>query len=230
MTSRFQYSTTPPTRNVMKFRNVSRNRNFNPLKLIFVFNICFLFLFCYIPSIFHQKQDVVIRSRSQIKQRAERVREICKRLNHEQFIEKEALFHADTINRLTNVIFKINDKNFHLCNILKGGSLSWKTFFKMNKIPHYFLSSCSTNNNTDSCSEVDQFTRLIQVRHPFVRLLSAWRHIFEAEGWKNLEMRFVNNQQLLEKGLKLIPNKTTYVNIFLSRIFQVSKYFMDSIY
>ena len=175
----------------MIFRRISRKCNFISFKVFLYLNF---FILCFYVL---KSKDGIKVNRSQTKQRAQKVRDICEALNNEQFIEREALFHDVTINKLTNVIFNVNRKNFHLCNILKGGSLSWKTFFQLNKIHHYFLNSCRES----SCSDIDQFTRIIQVRHPFIRLLSAWRHIFEAEGWKNLEMRFVNNQQLLDKGL-----------------------------
>ena len=177
----------------MNFGRKSGKCTFLLFKVLFYLNVCVLFFYIF-------KRQGSEATESQTKVRALKVRNICLTLNNEQFIERESLFHSDSINKLTNMMFNINDKSFHLCNILKGGSLSWKTFFKVNKIHYDFLNNCFKSIN-DNCSDINQFTRIIQVRHPFVRLLSAWRHIFEAEGWKNLEMRFVNNQQLLEKGL-----------------------------
>ena len=130
----------------------------------------------------------------EISRRAAAVRRICDGYRGGARVEAAALrTSADLANPNTAVRFGLGGHQFQLCTVLKGGSLSWKTFFKVNNISHHFLSE-----NVEAKSEFQ--TSLIQVRHPFTRLLSAWRHIFQAEGWRNLEVRFVNNPHLMEKG------------------------------
>ena len=130
----------------------------------------------------------------EISRRAAAVRRICDGYRGGARVEAAALrTSADLANPDTGVRFGLGGHVFKLCTVLKGGSLSWKTFFKVNNISHHFLSE-----NVEAKREFR--TSLIQVRHPFTRLLSAWRHIFQAEGWRNLEVRFVNNPHLMEKG------------------------------
>ena len=45
-------------------------------------------------------------------------------------------------NRCTNINFEVNQREFAICNVLKGGSLSWKQFFLYYNIPHTFLDDC----------------------------------------------------------------------------------------
>ena len=130
-----------------------------------------------------------------LRERAEMVRRRCEKFRSDQRLEWSALYHNHQINTCTNVFFTLNSRRFQLCNILKGGSMSWKMFFKLNQIPHQFLADCPPGLDCRS-----EQRRLVQVRHPFERLLSAWRHIFQAEGFTTLWSISPVDQQLLHQG------------------------------
>ena len=136
--------------------------------------------------------------------RALRVKQFCNSTTNSKLSEWPALHNSELINRATNVKFEIGEKTFQLCTVLKGGSLSWKAFFKINKIRNKYLKDYAQKSKYWNGS--NQLS-LIQTRHPFIRLLSAWRHIFQAEGWRNLEVRFINNSNLLRQGAKQISEK-----------------------
>ena len=142
-----------------------------------------------------------------IKQRAQRVKQFCKTLRNSNLVEWSALHNSDIINRATNVRFSVGENKFQLCMVLKSGSLSWKTFFKINSISHKYLKD---EDEKQFWKKKTNRLSLIQVRHPFMRLLSAWRHIFQASGWRNLEMRFINNPELLRQGKNTKENLTNY--------------------
>ena len=139
-----------------------------------------------------------------IRERALRVKHFCNSTVNRKLSEWSALHNGDSTNRATNVRFQIGEKEFQLCTVLKGGSLSWKTFFKINKIRNKYLKDCE--DESKCWKEESNRLSLIQARHPFLRLLSAWRHIFQAEGWRNLEVRFVSNSNLLRQGLDKYEN------------------------
>ena len=130
-----------------------------------------------------------------MRERAERLRRRCRQLRNDQRLEWSALYQ-DNLNTCTNVFFSLNSKRFQLCNILKGGSRSWKIFFKLHQIPHRFLADCQPGADCRSKGQ----RRLVQVRHPFERLLSAWRHIFQAEGFTTLWSISPVSHQQLEQG------------------------------
>merc|ERR1712083_1165749 len=96
------------------------------------------------------------------------------------------------VNQCTNTFFTVNSRQFSICNVLKGGSLSWKEFFRYYDIPSKFLADCL---KLGTCPKHVR-SHLMQVRHPFDRLLSTWRHIFNSGGWRLLERQFVDNPQL----------------------------------
>ena len=135
---------------------------------------------------------------SQLETRAVRVREYCEDVKHghKTLVHWRGFRESGNINGDTNMRFRLNQRNFQICSVLKGGSLSWKTFFEINRIPFNYIRNCQDEN---ICGDDVEVTRLMQVRHPFERLLSAWRHIFQAEGWKNLEVIFINNNQRLKQ-------------------------------
>ena len=119
-----------------------------------------------------------------LRKRASYVKSICKMYRDKTRVEWGSLYESDeTVNRCTNINFEVNNREFAICNVLKGGSLSWKQFFLYYNIPHTFLNDCQ---KTQTCP--DNFhKKIVQVRHPFEHLLSTWRHIFEGGGWKLLD-------------------------------------------
>ena len=121
--------------------------------------------------------------------RNQRIHKVCGGYRNNHRLEKVSLYKDTRVNRCTNTFFSINSRDFSICNVLKGGSMSWKEFFLYYKIPSTFLADCQ---KTGSCPDIPD-RRLMQVRHPFERILSTWRHIFHSGGWRLLETRFVSD-------------------------------------
>merc|ERR1712061_481160 len=116
--------------------------------------------------------------------RRRRLEELCKKFEVEARIEHSSLFHrSEPINRCTGRFFKFQEKDFFICNVLKGGSTSWSFFFGENNITAAFIADC---RESGSCPEKPEL-RLLQVRHPLERLLATWRHLFKNGGWKSLD-------------------------------------------
>ena len=72
-----------------------------------------------------------------LRDRAETVASLCSQLSGEMMVERAGLGGGTgTVNRCTNTYFSLNQISFVVCNVLKGGSLSWKTFFEYYKASH----------------------------------------------------------------------------------------------
>ena len=104
-----------------------------------------------------------------IRARALRVKQLCKSIENQKLSEWSALTKSDSMNRATNVRFEIGGKAFQLCTVLKGGSLSWKAFFKINKIKNTYLEDCEDSKSSKCWKNESNRLSLIQVRHPFLR-------------------------------------------------------------
>ena len=73
-------------------------------------------------------------------------------------VSKLAL-RSEPINRCTGRFFKFQEKDFFICNVLKGGSTSWSFFFGENNITAAFIADCRENGTCPKKSEL----RLLQV-------------------------------------------------------------------
>ena len=156
-----------------------------------------------------------------LRNRASYVKSMSRLYRDKTRVEWESLYESyETVNRCTNINFEVNQREFAICNVLKGGSLSWKQFFLYYNIPHTFLDDCQ---KTQTCPE-NLHRKIVQVRHPFERLLSTWRHIFKGGGWKLLEKRFVANPELanvLESEYQKITWKVFINNLLLNGTVEV---------
>ena len=107
--------------------------------------------------------------------RRKRLEELCKKFEVETRIEHSSLFHrwkhfkkvkvsklgsrSEPINRCTGRFFRFQEKDFFICNVLKGGSTSWSFFFGENNITAAFIADCRENGTCPKKSEL----RLLQV-------------------------------------------------------------------
>ena len=74
-------------------------------------------------------------------------------MNHSKSLRTEP------VNRCTGRFFKFDEKDFFICNVLKGGSTSWSFFFGENNITAAFIADC---RESGSCPEKPEL-RLLQV-------------------------------------------------------------------
>jgi hypothetical protein len=124
------------------------------------------------------------RHRAVMEERRERMREQCKHYAGELRSQHGSIYHrAEPVNRCTGTFFNIDKRDYFICNVLKGGSTSWRFFFGENNITSAFLDECRPKGTCPSNPQL----RLVQVRHPLERLLATWRHVFRSGGWKNLD-------------------------------------------
>ena len=105
-------------------------------------------------------------------------------------------------NECTGTYFKVEGKDHFICFALKSGSTSWQVFFAENQIKTAYIADCAKNSTCPKFPEV----RILQVRHPFERLLSTYRHLFKNGGWKSLELN--KDEKEIEDTLTLMFSKT----------------------
>ena len=90
-----------------------------------------------------QVEGTAAKVMARFKERKERLGSVCEsyRANGTR-LEYSALFEGTDVNQCTNTFFTVNSREFSICNVLKGGSLSWKEFFRYYNIPSKFLADC----------------------------------------------------------------------------------------
>ena len=118
-----------------------------------------------------------------LQKRSLRVKKICRELNNPLKPEQQTFFYTakSAPSYFLGTHFQIKQRSHFLCTPLKAGSSSWEAFFSRNKITNTKIFDCHMNK--EKCPESPD-VKIIQVRHPFVRLLSAYRYVFKKEGWK----------------------------------------------
>jgi len=98
-------------------------------------------------------------------------------------------------------LFRIKQKNILACLPPKAGTTNWQRYFAAlidtSKEPEEFqvpdvfdqLPRVLKENKTlaESLSDVNTYTRMVNTRHPFARLLSGWRQKFE-KSFYNIEV------------------------------------------
>ena len=168
------------------------------LNIILVKLVAFLVFFTMLFMIDHFKQDAYkprsvqrveapIEHKKLFAERRSRLQAVCRQIQQIMRVEHSSVFkRKKLVNSCTGTYFQIQEKVHFICNVLKGGSSSWKAFFGENKIPILILGACEDNEMfIGNCPSHTKF-KLVQVRHPLVRLLATYRHVFK-NGWKSLQ-------------------------------------------
>ena len=131
-----------------------------------------------------QKGKEVNLSQNVMKERRERLISVCEKYQVQGRSEQASIYHRKSpVNRCTGRFFNVGDKDHFICNVLKGGSTSWKFFLGENNITSSLIDECRVAGNCPPQVGL----RIVQVRHPLERLLATWRHIFRNGGWKTLD-------------------------------------------
>ena len=134
--------------------------------------------------------------------RVSKLKDVCRKHLHQMTVQHSSLYHRqEQINKCTTSFFTVDGKNHMICNVLKGGSTSWKMFFDQMRIPAILLADCKPGE----CSRTPQL-RIVQVRHPMERLLSTWRHLFKNGGWRSLDHTFRNYPSVQKQYETLYSN------------------------
>ena len=174
-------------------------RNFHRHNLVTI--LMFLFMVLYVND--HRQLNELkkemnpntnIDHKERLRLRKVKLKNICKSIGSPTRVEHRSI-HQKTIpnNECTGTYFKIDTKRHFICNGLKTGSTSWQVFFAENNINTTHIRDCRADN---SCpSPVQTELRIVQVRHPFERLLSSYRHVFKNGGWKTLDQNWQHDKE-----------------------------------
>ena len=141
-----------------------------------------------------------IDHKARLEKRKVRLKSVCESFNHPTRVEYSSLFHKSIQNNVcTGTYFKVAKKDHFICNVLKSGSTSWQFFFAENQINNSHIADCSIT--PEGCPEKPEL-KIMQVRHPFDRLLSSYRHIFKNGGWKALDLFWQKNKTIEDFYIK----------------------------
>ena len=159
------------------------------------------------------REEVAVEHRRVMASRRERLRAACSKYSGGQRSEYGSVYQrSEPVNKCTGTYFHVERRDYYLCNVLKGGSTSWRFFFGENNITSTFIADCRPNGNCPkepelrlvqvgrTLSLLDLLDLLLQVRHPLERLLATWRHVFKNGGWKSLDGSTGQARKALETG------------------------------
>ena len=126
---------------------------------------------------------------------------MCIEFNNSMVLEHSSFYYKEKrANPCTGTHFQLNERSHFICNVLKGGSTSWEMFFAENKIQNTKIADCSSDQS--KCPSFPD-VKIIQVRHPFERLLSTYRHVFKNGGWKSLDSSYLHDPALEQMFTKV---------------------------
>ena len=169
--------------------------------------ISFIFLYLHDHSQLQEyrnqatEKTLNINHRERLEKRSERVKHTCNEFNNSMKLEHNALYFKEKIaNPCTGTHFQLADRSHFICNVLKGGSTSWEMFFAENRIVHTKIADCYAD--VKKCPDTSDI-KIIQVRHPFERLLSTYRHLFKNGGWKSLDAAHLSDPKLEQDFIRL---------------------------
>ena len=143
-----------------------------------------------------------IDHKERLRLRKVKLQKICTSLSSPSRVEHGSIFEK-TIpnNECTGTFFKVDTKRHFICNGLKTGSTSWQVFFAENHINTTHIRDCRADNSCPSSAQTG--LRIVQVRHPFERLLSSYRHVFKNGGWKSLDQTWQHDKELEKSFAKI---------------------------
>ena len=169
----------------------------------------------------------MIDHKKRLDKRRSRLSEICRSLEDPMRVEHSSLFKKKIMNNhCTGTYFKVGGKHHFICNALKSGSTSWEMFFAENKINKTYIADCKYKG----CPEAPEI-KIIQVRHPFERVISTYRHIFKNGGWKTID-RFWEKDQVLNSYYQKLFSKTFQefvTDVIINNEFEISEEFLDDV-
>ena len=180
-------------------KTAKRSLQTNYLLAVLVIGFMLLYLHDHAKLQQFQQQPILqkankIDHKARLRKRSERILKICEDFNNSMKLEHNAVYYKEkTANPCTGTYFRLKERSHFICNVLKGGSTSWEMFFKENKIPSTKIVDCDTEE--ENCSNSPE-VKIIQVRHPFERLLSTYRHVFKNGGWKSLDASYVKEPNI----------------------------------
>ena len=187
-----------------------RSLKTNYLLTVLVIGFMLLYLHDHSKLQQFQQQEPIqkenkIDHKARLHKRSLRIQKICEDFNNTMKLEHNAVYYKEKIaNPCTGTHFQLKERSHFICNVLKGGSTSWEMFFKENQIPTTRIVDCDTEEQ--NCSKSPE-VKIIQVRHPFERLLSTYRHVFKNGGWKSLDASYMKEPKI-EQFFNKVFSKT----------------------